>query len=102
MCLCVGSSQHVLGSHDLRCRLAPSFSLQWRLFADVVNNCGMAIELMSPLVPGAFLLMASLGSIARSITGLASGATNAALTQHFARGSNAADINAKDAVSGMD
>ncbi|KAL6570939.1 hypothetical protein OROGR_000489 [Orobanche gracilis] len=37
-----------------------------------------------------------LGSISRSFTGVASGATRAALTQHFALQNNAADISAKE------
>eukprot|EP00884_Botryococcus_braunii_P002005 jgi/Botrbrau1/11805/Bobra.0224s0010.3 len=70
---------------------------QWRLFADCLNNVGMALELASPLYPPMFLVLACLGSIARSITGVAGGATRAALTQHFSQGrSNAADISAKE------
>ncbi len=57
---------------------------------------GMALELASPLLPGAFLLLACLGSIARAVTGVAGGATRMALTQHFARRRNAADIAAKE------
>jgi hypothetical protein len=56
---------------------------------------GMALELAIPLFPGAFLLLASLGSIARAVVGMAAGATHAALTQHFARANNAADVSAK-------
>lgn len=56
----------------------------------------MTIELASPLFPGAFLLLACLGSVARAVTGVAGGATRAALTQHFARQRNAADIAAKE------
>lgn len=57
---------------------------------------GMALELASPLLPGAFLLLACLGSVARAVTGVAGGATRMALTQHFARRRNAADIAAKE------
>ena len=56
----------------------------------------MAMDLASPLFPRAFLAMACLGSLARAVTGVAGGATRAALTQHFARQSNAADIAAKE------
>jgi hypothetical protein len=57
----------------------------------------MAIDLASPLVPGAFLALACLGSLARAAVGVAAGATHAALTQHFSRaaGSAAADLTAK-------
>jgi hypothetical protein len=63
----------------------------------------MALDLASPLVPGAFLLLACLGSLARAMVGVAAGATHAALTQHFAAavgargsaGAAAADLTAK-------
>ncbi|KAL4421380.1 hypothetical protein ABPG75_010671 [Micractinium tetrahymenae] len=72
------------------------YAKQWRLFGDVMNDIGMALELASPLLPGAFLLLACLGSIARAVTGVAGGATRMALTQHFAQARNAADIAAKE------
>eukprot|EP00775_Hariotina_reticulata_P009237 gene9237-9402_t len=69
---------------------------QWRLFADVMNDIAMALDLASPLIPGCFMLLASLGSVSRAMVGMAAGATHAALTQHFAAaGSNPADISAK-------
>ena len=40
--------------------------------------------------------MACLGSVARAITGVAGGSTRAALTLHFAKRNNAADISAKE------
>ncbi|KAI8470668.1 MAG: vitamin B6 photo-protection and homoeostasis-domain-containing protein [Monoraphidium minutum] len=77
-----------------------AYSKQWRLFADVANDAAMAIDLASPLVPGAFLPLACLGSLARAMVGVAAGATHAALTQHFAgggagAGGAAADLTAK-------
>ncbi|GLT72621.1 hypothetical protein SLA2020_445390 [Shorea laevis] len=68
----------------------------WRLVADLMNDLGMLMDLVSPLFPSAFLLVVCLGSLSRSFTGVASGATRAALTQHFALQSNAADISAKE------
>ncbi len=47
-----------------------SCAKQWRLFADVTNDVGMAVELASPLLPASFFLpIACFGSIARSVTG---------------------------------
>ncbi|KAG6547664.1 hypothetical protein Mapa_011113 [Marchantia paleacea] len=69
---------------------------QWRLAADLLNDMGMLMDLLSPLFPGSFLAIVCIGSIARSITGVASGATRAALTQHFALRQNAADVSAKE------
>ncbi|EFN54602.1 hypothetical protein CHLNCDRAFT_135084 [Chlorella variabilis] len=72
------------------------YAKQWRLLADVMNDIGLALELASPLLPGAFLLLACLGSLARAVTGVAGSATRMALTQHFALQRNAADIAAKE------
>ncbi|OIW02184.1 hypothetical protein TanjilG_02408 [Lupinus angustifolius] len=68
----------------------------WRLVADLMNDIGMLMDLISPLFPSAFVFIVCLGSISRSFTGVASGATRAALTQHFALQDNAADISAKE------
>ena len=48
---------------------------------------GLALELASPLLPSAFLLLACLGSICRAVTGVAGGATRMALTQASPPGS---------------
>lgn len=68
----------------------------WRLVADLMNDLGMLMDLLSPLFPSAFIFVVCLGSLSRSFTGVASGATRAALTQHFALQNNAADISAKE------
>ncbi|XP_062111448.1 protein root UVB sensitive 3 isoform X4 [Humulus lupulus] len=68
----------------------------WRLVADLMNDLGMLMDLTSPLFPSAFVFLVCLGSLSRSFTGVASGATRAALTQHFALQNNAADISAKE------
>lgn len=68
----------------------------WRLVADLMNDLGMLMDLLSPLFPSSFLFIVCLGSLSRSFTGVASGATRAALTQHFALQDNAADISAKE------
>ncbi|OAY84178.1 protein root UVB sensitive 3 isoform X1 [Ananas comosus] len=68
----------------------------WRLVADFMNDIGMLMDLLSPLFPSALIAIVCLGSVSRSFTGVASGATRAALTQHFALENNAADISAKE------
>ncbi|XP_024400463.1 protein root UVB sensitive 3 isoform X3 [Physcomitrium patens] len=73
-----------------------SSAKQWRLTADLLNDVGMLMDLVSPLFPGAFVTILCIGSMARSVTGVASGATRAALTQHFALRKNAADVSAKE------
>ncbi|XP_020517970.1 protein root UVB sensitive 3 isoform X2 [Amborella trichopoda] len=83
----------------------------WRLVADFMNDLGlvrkgymiinmygngMLMDLVSPIFPSGFVVIICLGSLSRSFTGVASGATRAALTQHFALENNAADISAKE------
>ncbi|XP_023773241.1 protein root UVB sensitive 3 isoform X3 [Lactuca sativa] len=68
----------------------------WRLVADLMNDLGMLMDLVSPLFPSAFIFIVCIGSLSRSFTGVASGATRAALTQHFALQNNTADISAKE------
>ncbi|KAL6983341.1 Protein root UVB sensitive 3 [Sarracenia purpurea var. burkii] len=68
----------------------------FRLIADLMNDLGMFMDLVSPLFPSAFVFIVCLGSLSRSFTGVASGATRATLTQHFALQNNAADISAKE------
>ena len=71
---------------------------QFRLFADVINDVGMTIELLSPLFPGHFLLLACVGSLCRTLCGIAAGATRAALMAHFALARNISDISAKEGI----
>ena len=70
---------------------------QYRLLADLLNDVGLTMELLAPaLGQRAFLFLACAGSVARAITGVAGGATRAALTHHFARAGNAGDLAAKE------
>ncbi|XP_065183504.1 RUS family member 1-like [Sycon ciliatum] len=69
---------------------------QWRLVADILNDTAMLLELISPFFPMYFLFIACLASLARSIVGVAGGATRASITMHQARSGNMADVAAKD------
>ncbi|XP_078441846.1 root UVB sensitive protein (Protein of unknown function, DUF647) isoform X2 [Wolffia australiana] len=73
-----------------------SHAKMWRLIADFMNDIGMLMDLISPLWPSALIPIVCIGSLSRSFTGVASGATRAALTQHFSLQNNAADISAKE------
>ena len=69
----------------------------WRLFADVINDVGLTLELVSPLFPrDYFFLFLVGGCLCRSLCGVAAGSTRAALMQHFARVGNMADLAAKE------
>eukprot|EP00668_Euglena_longa_P041605 GGOE01054777.1.p1 GENE.GGOE01054777.1~~GGOE01054777.1.p1 ORF type:complete len:426 (+),score=118.49 GGOE01054777.1:53-1330(+) len=71
---------------------------QWRFFADCINDVGLTLDLVSPLFPRYFLLLVCLGSICRSMCGVAAGATRPGLSLHFARRGNLADISAKEGI----
>ena len=78
-----------------------AYAKQYRLFADVMNNVGMALELLAPTLGQvyrqcAFLTLACLGSLARALCGVAAGATRTALTRHFAPQNNSTDVAAKE------
>lgn len=69
---------------------------QWRLFADVLNDIAMFLEIMAPMYPIFFTMTVSISNLAKCIVGVAGGATRAALTMHQARRNNMADVSAKD------
>lgn len=56
---------------------------QWRLFADLLNDIAIFVDLSSPiLLRPYFTLVQCVSGILRSLVGIAGGATRAALTQH--------------------
>ncbi|XP_072452937.1 RUS family member 1 isoform X3 [Notamacropus eugenii] len=69
---------------------------KWRLFADVLNDAAMFLEIVAPAFPSYFTLIVCVSSLAKCIVGVAGGATRAALTMHQARRDNMADVSAKD------
>lgn len=69
---------------------------RWRLFADIVNDVAIFLEIVGPYFPHLFTLIVCLSGLLKSIVGVAGGATRAALTQHQARRNNMADVSAKD------
>ena len=70
---------------------------RWRLFADILNDAAMCIELSGPLwSPVTLQFILCFASVARSLVGVAGGATRTAITQHQARAGNISDVAAKD------
>ncbi|XP_037084942.1 LOW QUALITY PROTEIN: RUS family member 1-like [Pollicipes pollicipes] len=75
---------------DARCK-------QWRLFADVLNDAAICLELAAPAFGPYVFKVAVIGAgLAKSLVGVAGGATRAAITQHQALRSNMADLSVKD------
>ncbi|XP_066485069.1 RUS family member 1 [Tiliqua scincoides] len=69
---------------------------QWRLFADILNDMAILMEIMAPAFPACFTLIVCTSGFFKCIVGVAGGATRAALTMHQARRDNMADVSAKD------
>ncbi|XP_046893676.1 RUS1 family protein C16orf58 homolog [Hypomesus transpacificus] len=69
---------------------------KWRLFADVLNDIAMFMEILAPIFPTCFTVIVCTAGVFKSVVGVAGGATRAALTMHQARRDNMADISAKD------
>ena len=70
---------------------------EWRLFADIINDVGLTLDMFAPLAgPAGGTLVASLGAACKTICGLVAGATRASITAHFALQGNLADVSAKE------
>jgi hypothetical protein len=78
---------------------APSFRLhirEYRLFADVINDVGLFVDMMLPHFPPCFLLpAAALSTACKACCGVAAGATRSDITMHFALDGNVSDLIAK-------
>jgi hypothetical protein len=58
--------------------------------------CGrITLEMIAPLFPRQFLLLICLASVCKAMCGIAAGATNGAIVEHWARQNNIADVLAK-------
>jgi len=84
---------------------------EWRLFADVVNDIGLFLDMIAPrfavggvggrgvaraVGAGPLLFVTSLATVCKSMCGISAGATKASITHHFAARGNMADLSAKE------
>ncbi|KAL3933894.1 MAG: hypothetical protein SGPRY_000080 [Prymnesium sp.] len=71
---------------------------EWRLFADLINDVGLTLDMLAPLMPSpsSFALLAAAGAACKSICGTVAGACRSSVTAHFALSSNLADVSAKE------
>mmetsp|Transcript_42725 Transcript_42725/g.105306 ORF Transcript_42725/g.105306 Transcript_42725/m.105306 type:complete len:425 (+) Transcript_42725:66-1340(+) len=69
---------------------------EWRLFADLINDVGLTLDMLAPLFPAHFVLVTSLGAMCKTMCGVAAGATRASITAHFALRDNLADVSTKE------
>lgn len=71
---------------------------RWRMSAELFSVIGSLLELMTPLAPANFLLLASIGNLSKAIgKGLASPSFRV-IQNHFARSNNVGDVAAKEEV----
>jgi Vitamin B6 photo-protection and homoeostasis len=69
----------------------------WRFMADILNDTSILIQCIAVSLPQPyFLRLAPVTAALRACTGVAGGASKAALTAHFAVAGNTADLNAKE------
>jgi hypothetical protein len=77
--------------------LFDSYVKEFRLFADLINNLGLTLDMLSPLVPShLFLWVAASSTLCKTMCGMSAGATKGSITQHFAVAGNLADLLAKE------
>uniref|UniRef100_A0A7S4HQR9 Uncharacterized protein n=2 Tax=Odontella aurita TaxID=265563 RepID=A0A7S4HQR9_9STRA len=70
---------------------------EWRLFADVVNDVGLTLDMVAPYFgKGGVLYVTSLATVCKSMCGISAGATKASITHHFSVRGNMADLSAKE------
>ncbi|XP_063925736.1 RUS family member 1 isoform X2 [Zophobas morio] len=69
---------------------------KWRLFADLLNDGAMLLELCIPYVTHLSMEVLCVSTAMKAVVGVAGGATRASITNHQAVKGNMAEISAKD------
>lgn len=70
---------------------------EWRLFADLINDVGLCLEMALPrLAVEDPLLVLSAATVCKAVCGVSAGATKSSITAHFSRAGNTADVAAKE------
>lgn len=79
--------------------LFDSYVKEFRLFADVINDVGLTLDMVSPYVGNEYVLyVTSASTLCKVMCGMAAGATKGSITQHFCLRGNMADLNAKEST----
>ncbi|CAD6232606.1 unnamed protein product [Miscanthus lutarioriparius] len=71
---------------------------KWRMYADIIGSAGSIFELMTPLYPGYFLPLASLGNLAKAIARGFKDPSFRVIQNHFAESGNLGEVAAKEEV----
>lgn len=76
-----------------------SYVKEFRLFADVINDVGLTLDMLAPHAGrGRVLYVTSLATMCKTMCGMAAGATKGSITHHFAIHGNMADLNSKEST----
>lgn len=68
---------------------------RWRMLSGVLMDAACVVEALSPLAPGAFLLLAGTANMAKNVAWLVSSGARAGMHAALAKAGNLADITAK-------
>ena len=71
----------------------------WRFIADVSNDVGMTLEVLTPYVcgrPSTFVLMTGVAAAFKTICGVAAAASKAVISAHLSNGTNFGDVAVKE------
>ncbi len=72
---------------------------EFRLFADVINDVALTLDMLAPHVESDWSLwILCLSTIGKTLCGMSAGATKGRITQHFSRHGNMADLSAKEST----
>lgn len=71
---------------------------EFRYLADILNNIGLTLDLLSSHFPQYYIIIISCSTICKSLCGLIAGATKARISAHFASPGNLADVTAKEST----
>ncbi|XP_039808249.1 protein root UVB sensitive 5-like isoform X4 [Panicum virgatum] len=68
---------------------------KWRMYADFIGSAGSIFELITPLYPGYFLPLASLGNLAKAVARGFKDPSFRVIQNHFAESGNLGEVAAK-------
>lgn len=70
------------------------------MFADIINDVALTLDMFAPLAPSEYnLYILSLSALCKTMCGMSAGATKGRITQHFAQeNGNMADLTAKEST----
>lgn len=90
-----GRISTILFAHRFGSALEPECK-RYRLLADVLNDCAMLLDCLSPALPRGLVRISVLSAsgVLRALCGVAAGAAKASLSVHFARRGNVGELNA--------